>query len=198
MYDFPKTQKKPAGRIASYRSALLKEKRKFGHVNDGAGKRYLLFSLYFVLNDLDETADYIAWYDEEFSDDVGEPIQKFCRALSLRRINHEAAARKMLGEAMLSNLYLIPRVIGREVAEHDIWHSSSDHHISYVSYLPDEAIAAITETEMQWLSQEYDSPEFRQIRDRYLVIFRLLKDTRELDERARLLDESCSLTDALQ
>jgi hypothetical protein len=35
MYDFPETEKKLKSRISSYKSALLKEQRKFGYVNDG-------------------------------------------------------------------------------------------------------------------------------------------------------------------
>lgn len=57
---------------------------KFGFVHDGQGKRYLLFTLYFVLNDIEETKDYIEWYEKEFSDDIGEPIQKLCWALSFK------------------------------------------------------------------------------------------------------------------
>jgi len=97
MYDFPETEKKLKSRISSYKSSLLTEKKKFGYVDDGAGKRYLLFSLYFVLNDLRETKDYIKWYAKEFSDDIGEPIQKLCWALSLRRMGDEMEANKDAG-----------------------------------------------------------------------------------------------------
>ena len=66
MYNFPKTEKELKKRISSYKSSLFEEKKKFGSVHDRAGKRYLLFSLYFVLNDLDETKKYINWYEKEF------------------------------------------------------------------------------------------------------------------------------------
>lgn len=130
---------------------MLKEKKKFGHVDDGAGKRYLLFSLYFALNQIDETKDYIDWHEKEFSDDAGEPIQKLCWALSLRRMDNEVRARKMLAETMFSNLYIIPKILNQNVEGYDIWHSSSDQHIGYVDYTPKEVIAAITEEEIQWL-----------------------------------------------
>jgi len=196
MYDFPETEKKLKSRISSYKSSLLKEKKKFGYVDDGAGKRYLLFSLYFVLNDLRETKDYIKWYAKEFSDDIGEPIQKLCWALSLRRMGNEKEAKKMLAETMLSNLYIIPKLLGHEIDEYDIWHSSSDQNIGYFSYLPREVTASITEAEIQWLRQEYNSHELQHIRQRYVEIYHKLKFTKEIDERKRLLSESNLLLDA--
>jgi len=197
MYDFPETEKKLKSRISSYKSSLLKEKKKFGYVDDGAGKRYLLFSLYFVLNDLQETKDYIKWYEKEFSDDIGEPIQKLCWALSLRRMGNEKEAKKMLAETMLSNLYIIPKLLDQEIDEFDIWHSSSDQNIGYFSYLPREVIASITEAEIQWLRQEYNSHEFQHIRQRYVEIYHRLKSTKEIGERKRLLSESNLLLDDL-
>jgi hypothetical protein len=172
MYNFPETEKKLKSRISSYKSSLLKEKKKFGHVDDGEGKRYLLFSLHFVLNDIRETRDYIEWYEKEFSDDIGEPIQKLCWAFSLRRMDNEVRAKKMLAETMLSNLYIIPKILNQEIKEYDIWHSSSDGYIGYVNYMPREVIASITEAEIQWVRQEYESPEFRRIRQRYIEIYR--------------------------
>ena len=198
MYDFPQTTKQLKSRIASYRSALLKEKKRFGHVNDGDGMRYLLFSLYFVLNDTKETKDYIEWYEKEFADDIGEPIQKLCWALSLRRMNDEQKAKKLLAETMLTNLYIIPHLLHRKIDRYDIWHPSSDQSPGYVNYLPHEVISAVTQEERNWISQQYDSSEFRRIRQRYIEIYRELKDASDFSERGRLLDESNSLVDSIQ
>jgi hypothetical protein len=198
MYNFPETTKKLKSRISAYKYSLLKEKKKFGYVDDGGGKRYLLFSLYFVLNEIEETKDYIGWYEKEFSDDIGEPIQKLCWTLSLRRMNDEAGAKRMLAETMLSNLYIIPKLLNKKIEKYDIWHSSSDQHIGYVDYTPKEVISSITESELQWIRQEYESPEFLRIRNRYIVIFHELRDTKEISERKRLLKESYSLVGSLR
>ena len=197
MYNFPKTEKKLKSQISSYKSSLLKEKMKFGFVHDGQGNRYLLFTLCLVLNDIEETKDYIKWYEKEFSDDIGEPIQKLCWALSLRRMDDEVGARKILAETMLANLYIIPKLLDQEIAEYDIWHPSSDGYIGYADYIPKEVIASITEAETQWLRQQYDSLEFRRILKRYIEIYRKLKNTKEIGERSRLLEESYLLLDDL-
>ena len=46
MYNFPKTEKKLKSQISSYKSSLLKEKMKFGFVDDGQGKK--IFAFHFV------------------------------------------------------------------------------------------------------------------------------------------------------
>ena len=197
MYDFPQNEKALEKRISSYRNALLKEQKQFGYVNDGAGKRYLLFSLYLVLNNLEQAQYYLSWYENEFSDDVGEPIQLLCWALILKRFEKNAEARKKLAETMLSNLYIIPKVLGKEIAAYDIWHSSSDGDIDYFEYMPREVIAALTEVEIQWISQEYESLDFCHIRERYIEIYHQLQGLKDMDERKKLLAESHTLLDGL-
>lgn len=197
MYDFPQNEKALEKRISSYRNALLKDQKQFGYVNDGAGKRYLLFSLYLVLNNLEQVQYYLSWYENEFSDDVGEPIQMLCWALILKRLGKNAEARKKLAETMLSNLYIIPKVLGKEIAAYDIWYSSSDAVINYFDYMPREVIAALTEAEIQWISQEYESLDFRRIRERYIEIYHQLQGLKNMEERKMLLAESHTLLDGL-
>ncbi len=196
MYNFPKTEKALKKRISSYKASFLKEKKEHGHVNDGAGKRYLLFSMYLVLNNTEESQDYIEWYEKEFPDDVGEPIQKLCWALILRRIGKEAEAKRMLAETMLANLYVIPKVLGQQIAAYDIWHSSTDAQIHYAEYVPHEVLASLTEAEVLWISHEYESLDFQRIRKRYIEIYQKLKDIKNIAERKQLLDESYSLLSA--
>ena len=158
---------------------------------------YVLFSLYFVLNDLQKSQAYFEWYEDEFSDDVGEPIQKLCWALSLHRMGRAREAEKMLAETMLSNLYLIPHLLGQEVAEYDIWHSSSDEYKGYVEYLPQQVKGAVTEAELQWVKTLYESSGFRQIRQRYVEIYRELQSIEDYDKRRKLLDEAHALLEIL-
>lgn len=124
MFAIPDTEKKLRSKISSYKSALNKEKRTFGHINDSGGKRYLLFPLYFVLGDMKRAAEHFDWYTTEFEDDVGEPVQKLCWALSLHRLGREVEARYRLADLMLCNLYIIPHILGRPVEPLDIWHGS--------------------------------------------------------------------------
>ena len=193
MFNLPDTEKKLKSRISSYKSALNKEKRIYGHINDGGGKRYSLFILYFLLNDLKKAYAYFEWYKEEFPDDVGEPIQKLCWAISLHRMENDDEAEYMLAELMLSNLYIIPLIIGRDVKEYNMWHSSTDAFADYFEYIPAEVLKSIKETEVMWMIGLYDSLKFNRIRKRYIEIFRDLKDTKDMESRKKLLNESYSL-----
>lgn len=198
MFDFPDTERKSRSRVSSYKSSLNKEKKDYGHINDGSGKRYLLFSLYFVLDDLKKSDDCFEWYKKEFPDDVGEPIQKLCWAISLHRMEKYEEAIYMLGNLMLSNLYVIPHLIGHDVQEYNIWHSSSDEHIDYVKYIPHQVLESIRENEIKWMRMLYESFDFRRIRKRYIEIYQELKNKKSVEERKALLNESYSLLDGLQ
>jgi hypothetical protein len=197
MFSFPDTEKKLRSRISSYKSALNKEKKDYCYISDGSGKRYLLFCLYFVLGDLNKSRQYFEWYKKEFPDDVGEPIQKLCWALSLHRMKNDDEARYMLAELMLSNLYLIPNIIGLDVQKYDIWHSSNFEDIDYVGHIPAEVRKSIKESEIKWMDTLYNSFEFRRIRKRYIEIFHELQRTKELEKRKDLLNESYFLLNIL-
>lgn len=198
MINFPDTEKKLKGRISSYKSALNKEKKHYGCINDGAGKRYSLFSLYFVLNDLKKSEKYFEWYKEEFDDDVGEPIQKLCWALSLYRMNKIDDAKYMLADLMLLNLYIIPRLLGQDIKEYDIWHYSSNADYVYFDYIFDEVLEALSEEDKNWIKEQYDSFVFRRIRQRYIEIYGQLQSVKDVPSRRKLLDESNSLLDQLK
>lgn len=197
MLIFPESEKQIKTRISSYKSSLNKEMKNHGYISDGAGKRYLLFSLYFALGDLKKFEEYISWYSKEFPDDIGEPVQKLCWALGLRRMGKETEAKYMLAELMLSNLYLIPRLLGEEVEEYDIWHSSNYEHLDYFEYIPEELIAFINEEDLVWVNEEYQSFVFRRMRKKYIEIYSQLKNVKELEPRKVLIEESYKIMEYL-
>ena len=154
---------------------------------------YLLFVLYFVLNDLKKSEKYFEWYKAEFDDDVGEPIQKLCWAVSLFRMGRTKDAKYMLVDLMLSNLYMIPQILGQDINQYDIWHSSSDGDMEYFDYIPDEVLHALTTEDKNWIKELYGSFIFNRIRQRYIDIFSELQTVKDVDSRRKLLDESYTL-----
>lgn len=198
MFSIPDTEKKIKSRISSYKSAMKKEKKLHGFISDGSGKRYLLFWLYLALNDMDKLAEYIDWYNEEFSDDIGEPGQILCCAVGLNRLNRASEAKKTLANLMTTNLYLIPQLLGESAKKIDIWHSSNYADISYFDELPEDLISLITDQDRTWIKECHDSFEFRRIRDRYIEIYRALDNERDLESRKKLLNESRSLLNNME
>ena len=97
-------------------------------------------------------------------------------------------ARK-LRQTMLSNLYLLPHLLGSPIDELDIWHGSSDAEPSYVECIPEEYLQLWTAAEREWASRLYRSPGFQSVRARYVEIGRLLDTTPPGPERSRLVEE---------
>ncbi|HOZ48230.1 MAG TPA: hypothetical protein PLO37_23155 [Candidatus Hydrogenedentes bacterium] len=197
MVAFPGTERKLRARISSYRSALNGEKKRFGGISDGGGKRYVLFALYFVLNDLEKCESYFDWFKQEFPDDSGEPIQKLCWAISLHRMGKDKEARRMLADLMLSNLYMIPQIASENMQPYDMWHASDLAFIDYVEHVPVEVLDSIRQDEIEWMKTLYDSFEFRRIRKRHIEIYRELLHTRAVEARRPLVREAYSLLDSL-
>lgn len=193
MLNIPDTEKKIKARISSYKSSLNKELKNHGCISDGSGKRYLLFVLYFALGDLTKFDEYIIWYRKTFPDDMGEPIQKLCGALGLHRMAKEPEAQQMLAEAMLSNLYILPYLLGEKVEQHDIWHASNYEYADYCRYVPEELIALINKEDLAWIKKLTQSAVFCHIKQRYIEIYQQLKYAETVRERTALLNEASDI-----
>jgi len=182
-------QQKLRSRLRSYERKLRKEKEKYGWYDDGAGKRYQIGPHYMLLDDNEGALAAFQWFEREFPDDVGVPDHFLCWSLALYRAGNEIGAAKKLRQAMLSNLHLVPRLLGLPIAELDIWHGSSDAEPSYAEHVHRPYLALWTEAEREWAAGLYRSSGFRSVRERYIEIASALKTTRPGAERSRLVEE---------
>jgi len=198
MEMLPTDEKKIRARISSYKSALKKEMTKFGYYSDGSGKRYSLFVLHFALGDLKKLQEYMDWYFENFSDDMGEPGQQLCWAFGLHRMGVDAEAEYRLADLMLSNLYIIPQLLGRDVQKHNMWHSSNFKHMDYIEYLPDGLIDTLTAEDLAWAAEKFDSSEFKALRTKYIELYAELQTIKTADRRIEILDEARDLLNDLR
>ena len=94
-------------------------------------------------------------------------------------------------------LHMIPHLIGEPINKYDIWHSSNYHQLDYLDYLDEEITAQISPSELEWMKDCHNSPEFLNIRTRYIEIYKQLLTVEEIDERRTLLAEANSLLDSL-
>lgn len=193
MYNLPTEPRKIKERIRRYERAFVKERQEHGMISDGAGKRYLLGPLYLILNDIEGALKYYQWFETEFPDDVGEPLQYFCWALALYRKGDIEAASNKLIQTMMKNLYLIPRILGQSQERYDIWHGSNYEDIEYLSYLPPVVMELCSEKELDWIGKQYSSDQFTTIRERYIDIQRQLKDEPRGPKRSELVEQSSKL-----
>jgi tetratricopeptide (TPR) repeat protein len=190
---FPKDPKKIRARIRRYERALRKEHEETGFYSDGYGKRFLLGPLYLLMDDLEGALQSFAWYEETFPDDSGDPMQLLCWTLALYRSGDLEAAAQKLRRAMFSNLYLIPRLLGQEQEELNIWHGSNIAELAHAEDIPPEVFALWDETALEWARETYNAENFRQARERYIAIHRALKIEPRGPKRTQLVDEAFEL-----
>lgn len=182
-------QQKVRARLRSYERKLRQENEKYGWYDDSAGKRYQVGPHYMLLDDLDSALAAFQWFEKEFPDDVGVPELFLCWSLALYRAGNEIGAAKKLRQAMFSNFYLVPRLLGSPIAELDIWHGSSDAEPSYAEHVPEAHLQLWTDAERQWAESLYHGPGFGSARERFIEISMALATTRPGPERSRLVEE---------
>jgi len=193
MYPFPKEPQKIRARIRRYERELRQEYEKFHGLHDGGGKRYLLGPLYMLLGDLTGALPSFAWFERTFPDDAGEPGHYLCWTLALYRSGDRIGATYKLRQTMLSNLYMIPHLLGQEQEELDIWHGSNWKEKGYLEEVPREFFELWDEAALQWAQETYQSSKLSQVRQRYIAIYEQLKEEPVGPQRTRLVREAAKL-----
>lgn len=181
------TQKRFRDRAGRLRRALASEKRRFGQIDDGAGKRYLIGPLYVLAGEIEQALAHYEWYERECSDDIGEPIHYLYWALALYRSGETAKAKIKLLETTIRNIYLLPALVGVPPAPHDMWHSSNREHPDYLSEVPEEFLPELSEAESSWIKERLDSLQFRRVKDEYISTHHALKSEQNIDKRRNIL-----------
>ena len=192
MYDLPKDPAKIRQRIRRYERAFEKEIAMQGTISDGAGKRFLLAPLYLIMDDLEGALKSFAWYAEAFPGNSSDPGHSLCWALALYREGDETAASQKLGQAMLANLYLLPRLFGESMERLDFW-GCSDALPEYVDELPPEFFEIWTPAEREWARQLYASEDFTRTRNEFINIESQLEDEPCGPRRNRLVKKAWDL-----
>jgi len=178
---FPATPAKIRARIRSYEKKLADEKRQTGMYHDGYGKRYLLAPLYMLLGDIEGCLEHLEWFQQEFPDSCSYAMQYLCWTLALLRSGDVESARIKLSQTMLSSIYVIPVMLGRDAKTVDTWVTSDeqgvwddwDQHWVDMETVPQQIYDLWTDDEKKWAETEYDSKPFVALRERYVEIQRL-------------------------
>ncbi len=189
MHQFPQEPQKIRAQIKRYERGLRQERETHGFIHDGYGKRYLLGPLYLLMDDLEGAIDSFEWFEQNFPHDVGEPMHYLCWTLALYRSGDRERAAGKLRQTMLSNLYLVPHLLGRDQDELDIWHSSNLEEKSFLDYVPPEIWGLWDATALRWAAETHDGPELSQVCERYIDILRQLESEPPGPRRSDLVDE---------
>jgi hypothetical protein len=183
----PDPEAKLRDRATRLKRALLKEKRKFGRIDDGAGNRYLIGPLYVLAGAHEAALEFYKWYKSEFSDDSGEPMHYFYWALLLHRKGEIERANAKLLETMIRNVYLLPILLGSSPATYSLWHGSNWSQPTYAAEVPPELLPQLSTEEHSWIEEQLNSFPFRLALDEYVSTFRALNTERDVGKRRTIL-----------
>lgn len=178
----PVQRKRSRDRATRALRNLKEEEKRFGCIDDSAGKRYRVGPYFLLAGDLAKAGSAFEWFEERFPDDGGEPAFYLYGALTAYRQGDRAKARVRLLKAMLSNIYLLPHLTGKAVDTEGVWHSSNRVQKSYLEEVG-EFLDEPTAEERRWMAAGWDSPPFKALREGYLETYRAL--SRELDTSKR-------------
>jgi hypothetical protein len=193
VWDFPQDPRKIKTRIRRYERALRRDQECYGFINDGAGKRYLLGPLYLLMGDTVGALQSFAWFAQTFPDDSGDPLHFLCWTLALYRAGELEHATAALRQTMLSNLYLLPRLLGLAQDHIDMWYSSNLAAQYYSDDVPDEVFALWEPPALHWAHTVYQSAPLQRVRRRHIAIYHQLQTERPGSKRSRLVTEAYRL-----
>ncbi len=171
---------------------LEKERSSFGYINDGSGKRYRAGVFFLLAGDLKRANETFDWFYEEFPDDIGEPVFHLYSSLAAHRQGDLVKARMRLLDTMLSNIFMLPHLVGQRLNAPDIWCQSNRHQESYLLEV-EEFLQEPTCEERLWIASELKSSTFVTLKDGYLATFAELKDERDIPKRMSILGKWQSL-----
>ncbi len=180
-------QKKVGERATRLKRALANEQKKYRHIEDGAGKRYLIGPFYVLAAELKKALAHYDWYEKHCSDDVGEPFHYLYWALALYRTGETQKANAKLLETMLQNVYLLPILLGSRHDSYDIWHGSNMEQPDYITQAPPDFLPQLSEQERSWVGEQFDSFRFRRAREEYIATYGALKYEKNVDKRRQIL-----------
>jgi tetratricopeptide (TPR) repeat protein len=189
MNTLQNSPKKIRERAMRYKRSLLKEQREHGYINDGAGKRYLIGPLFYLSGDLQKATEYFEWYEKEFYDDSGEPLHYIYWTLALLKNGEEKKAETKFSEALIQNIYLLPKLVGLDIGSPDIWHGSNWAQPEYILELQKEMLPQLTEDENNWIRKKIQSLEVRRIIKEYIATYKALKNQKDIKKRSVILDK---------
>ncbi|GAB6060834.1 tetratricopeptide repeat protein [Desulfonatronum parangueonense] len=170
------------------RRSLLNEKKKYGYINDGSGKRYRVGVFYVLSGDLEKALEFYSWFEQEFPDDIGEPIFDLYWALAYYRSGNIEKARTRLQSAMIQNIYMLPYLFHEPVELQEIWHSSNLKQPEYLLEV-EEFLDEPTVDERKWMKNEFFSKSFEELRTGYIATYKALFGERDIGKRRKILDD---------
>ena len=145
--------------------------------------------LYLLLGDQAGALKSFAWYEREFTDDMGDAGHYLCWALTLLRSGDEGGAKVKLRCAMLENRYALPKLLGLGADEAGIRPDRDGLALVYLEGIPDAYHSLWSDEEKAWAAKHFMSDTWARLRSRFFEIEALLENERPGPRRTALVNE---------
>jgi hypothetical protein len=122
-------------KATAIQKALEKEKKTYGFMNDGGGKRYRAALLLLEIEDYQGLLEYYDWFYTHFPDDVGTPELHLCWIFAAAETGRDDLLRKHLVKLEDVNTYVLPKLLGQHVERLEKWEWSNYATEDYADYL---------------------------------------------------------------
>jgi len=95
-----------------------------------------------------------------------------------------------LRQNLLSNLYLLPRLLGIKQDHIDMWYPSNLAAKCYSDDVPEALLTLWELAALHWVHSVYESTPMRRVRRRYIAIYHRMKTEPPEPKRSRLVTEA--------
>jgi len=179
-------------KIRKQKAALSSEKRVYGGIHDGGGRRYYISDLYMQISDYKGVITYKKWFDRNFPDDIGSPLLSLYWSIAFFEINKIKEAKIYTIDTAFQNIYLHRLLLGQEVKRIDM-HEHGYDVLDFAKQLQKESDEVVTKSYLDWLEEFVETEEYKKWIERFISLNKLLKDEQEVEKRVVLLDHISNL-----
>ena len=191
----PKQEERIRNKIKKIKAALAADKKRWGGFHhDGQGLRYAPPRLYIQLGDFTGGLRYLNWFNKNFPDDWGYPEFLFEWTVILFKTGRLKEAKKRAFQTFTRNTYLFDKFFGRPINKIEKWAGSNletaEFAIDYFDYThTQENLKDFGE----WLNKLTQTESFIALANKYLEIYKRLKNENDVETRGYLLNQANQL-----
>jgi tetratricopeptide (TPR) repeat protein len=184
----PKQEEGIRNKIKRIKAALAADKRRWGDFHhDGQGLRYAPPRLYVQLNDYSGGLKYLKWFDKYFPDDIGYPDFLFEWTVILFKTGRLKEAERKAFQAFTRNTYLFDKFFGRPINKIDKWEGSNLEVAEFATkYFHYSCNQDNLSDFADWLDNLIHTESFLAITNKYLEIYKRMKNERDVETRRNL------------
>jgi hypothetical protein len=182
-----KQKEKVQIKIASIRSTLADERRRYGGYDDSRGLRYLPTALYIKIGDYAGGLTYLRWFNKNFPDDYGFPDFLFEWTIILFKNGKIKDAQQKAFKTFCSNTYLFDKFFGKPIVPIEKQEYSSIEIPEFTEYLKYTHTQPDLSDFSGWLSALIASEQFQTLMQKYIDVHVRLKTEKDKETRTYLI-----------